>query len=179
MTSRARSHSATTDGASLLLRLIVGPMLFTHGYNKVFGPGGLAGTTRWFASLGLKPAAVHARMAAATELGAGTLLTLGAASPLPAAATIGLMTVAARTDHKGKGFFVFKGGWEYTGVVAGVAAVIAALGPGRLSVDAIRGRQRGGILWALLAVAIGVGSAFGLLGASYRPEKKAEEEETA
>jgi putative oxidoreductase len=146
-------------------------MLFTHGYNKVFGAGGLAGTTRWFAALGLKPAAVHARMAAATEIGAGALMTLGAASPLPAAATIGLMTVAARTDHKGKGFFVFKGGWEYTGVVGAVAAVIAALGPGRLSIDAIRGRQRAGLGWALLATAIGVGSAFGLLGASYRPDK--------
>ena len=50
------------------------------------------------------------------------LLTLGAASPLPSAAAIGLMTTAARTDHKGKGFFVFKGGWEYTAVVSLVAA---------------------------------------------------------
>jgi putative oxidoreductase len=111
-------------------------------------------------------------MAAATEMGAGTLLTLGAASPLPSAATIGLMTTAARTDHKGKGFFVFKGGWEYTGVVAAVAAVIAVLGPGRISVDAARGRNRSGIVWGLLAAALGVAASTALLQASYRPEEK-------
>jgi putative oxidoreductase len=158
------------DSASLLLRLAIGPMLFIHGYNKVFGQGGLAGTTRWFEGLGLRPAAVHARMAAATEMGSGALLTLGAASPLPAAAAIGLMTTAARTDHRGKGFFVFKGGWEYTGVVGLVAAVIAALGPGRFSLDALRGRHRSGLRWALLAGLLGVGSSLGLLAASYRPD---------
>ena len=53
------------DFASLALRAAIGPMLIAHGSNKVFGSGGLAGTTRWFEALGLRPAAVHARMAAA------------------------------------------------------------------------------------------------------------------
>ena len=176
--AKTRSDKPPTDLASLALRLTVGPMLFTHGYNKVFGKGGLKGTTGWFESLGLKPAYVHARMAAATEMGAGALMTLGAASPMPAAATIGLMTTAARTDHKGKGFFVFKGGWEYTGVIAAVAAVIAGLGPGRISVDAARGRSRSGLRWALVAVIIGVASSTGLLAASYRPEKKPDDPES-
>jgi len=171
MKSRQRSSA---DLPALLLRLIIGPMLFTHGYNKVFGGGGLAGTTRWFEGLGLKPGWVHARVAAATEMGAGTLLTIGAASPLPAAATIGLMATAARTDHRDKGFFMFRNGWEYVGVVGGVSAVMALLGPGRISVDALRGKARSGILWAIVAVALGVGSAAGLLGLSYRPEKKDE-----
>ena len=162
-----------SDGAALLLRLTVGPMLIAHGYNKVFGAGGLAGTTRWFEALGLKPAFVHARMAAATELGAGALITAGAASPLPAAAAIGLMATAAQTDHRGKGFFVFKGGWEYTGVVAAVAAVMAALGPGRYSVDALRGRQRSGLRWALFSAALGAGSSAALLAATYKPEPPA------
>jgi putative oxidoreductase len=153
-------------------------MIFTHGYNKVFGKGGLQGTTGWFDALGLKPAHVHARVAAATELGSGTLITLGAASPLPAAAVIGLMATAARTDHKGKGFFVFKGGWEYTGVVGVVAAVMAALGPGRFSVDAIRGKRRTGLRYGILAALIGVASAAGLLATSYRPDEKPDEEES-
>jgi putative oxidoreductase len=162
------------DAAALLLRLTIGPMLIAHGYNKVFGPGGLEGTTRWFRSLGLAPPHVHARLAAATEIGAGSLLTLGAASPLPAAAAIGLMTTAARTDHKGKGLFVFKGGWEYTAVIAGVAAVIAALGPGRYSLDGLLGRQRSGMRWALAAAAIGVANSFALLATSYHPEPPAD-----
>jgi putative oxidoreductase len=151
-------------------------MLMAHGYNKVFGKGGLEGTTRWFGSLGLHPPEVHARMAAATELGAGALITMGAASPLPAAAAIGLMATAARTDHRGKGFFVFKGGWEYTGVVAAVAATIAALGPGRFSIDAWLGRLRTGTRWGLLAVAIGVLSSTALIAASYHPDEKPDDE---
>jgi putative oxidoreductase len=160
------------NGAALLLRLTIGPMLVTHGYNKVFGKGGLEGTTGWFDSLGLKPAWAHARLAAGTELGAGSLLTLGAASPFPAAAAIGLMTTAARTDHKGKGFFMFKNGWEYTGVVAAVAAAMAALGPGRYSVDALRGRHRSGLRWALGAAVLGVASSTALLATSYTPDDK-------
>ncbi len=169
---KTRSDRAGHDGPVLLLRLAIGPMLVAHGYNKVFGKGGLTGTTAWFDSLGLKPAKVHARMAAATEIGSGTLLTLGAASPLPAAAAIGLMATAARTDHQGKGFFVFKGGWEYTGVVAVVAAVIAAIGPGRYSVDALRGRQRAGLRWGLVASVLGVASSAALLATSYRPDER-------
>ena len=160
------------DAAALLLRLAIGPMLIAHGYNKVFGEGGLRGTTRWFEGLGLRPAYLQARAAAATELGAGALITLGAASPLPAAACIGLMGTAARTDHRGKGFFVFKGGWEYTGVVAAVAAVLAILGPGRFSVDALRARSRSGLGWGLLAVVLGSASSAGLLAASYRPARE-------
>ena len=176
--TRGSNHSPrVTDGEALLLRLAIGPMLIAHGYNKVFGKGGLTGTTGWFESLGLRPAHVHARLAAATEIGAGSLITLGAASPLPAAAAIGLMTTAARTDHKGKGFFVFKGGWEYTGVIAAVAAAMAALGPGRYSIDGLLGRERRGWRWALLAVLFGVANSLALLAVSYRPDKKPEDDE--
>jgi len=164
------ASTAHTDVPALILRLAIGPMLIAHGYNKVFGSGGLAGTTRWFEALGLRPAKVHARVAAATEIGSGALMTVGAVSPLPAAAAIGLMTTAARTDHKGKGFFVFKGGWEYTAVVGVVAAVMAAMGPGRFSVDALLGKQRRGLKWALLAALFGVANSTVLLATSYRPE---------
>jgi putative oxidoreductase len=160
-----------------MLRLTIGPMLMTHGYNKVFGAGGLAGTTGWFDGLGLKPAYVHARLAAATELGAGAMITLGAASPLPAAAAIGLMATAAQTDHKGKGFFMFKNGWEYVGVVAAVSAAMAALGPGRYSIDHLRGRDRKGLGWALVAAIFGVVNSAVLLATSYHPEPPAPPEE--
>jgi putative oxidoreductase len=41
------------------------------------------------------------------------------------------MTVAGLTDHRGKGFFIFKCGWEYVGFVGAVAVALAFLGPGR------------------------------------------------
>jgi putative oxidoreductase len=161
------------DFAALVLRAAIGPMFIAHGANKVFGAGGLEGTTGWFESLGLRPAAVHARMAAATEIGAGTLITLGVANPLPSAAVVGLMATAAATDHRGKGFFVFKGGWEYTAMVAAAATALAGLGNGRWSVDQLlRRKARTGTGVALAAAALGVASAAALLAATYRPEKK-------
>ncbi|WP_405622803.1 DoxX family protein [Streptomyces sp. NBC_00076] len=166
------------DVAALVLRATLGPMLFAHGWNKVAGPGGLEGTTGWFEALGLKPAEVHARMAAGTEMAAGVGITLGAANPLPAAAAVGLMTVAARTDHRGKGFFVFKGGWEYVGVVGGVAVALAALGNGRYSLDGLLRCRRAGAGPALLAAGLGTASAAALLAMCYRPEPKPDEPPT-
>jgi putative oxidoreductase len=159
------------DFAALTLRAALGPMLIAHGSNKVFGAGGLEGTTGWFQSLGLKPAAVHARMAAATEIGSGALLILGAGNPLPNAAVVGLMATAAATDHKGKGFFVFKGGWEYTAVVGAAAVALAGLGNGRWSVDHLLKRKaRSGPASALAAATFGVAAAAALLATSYRPD---------
>ncbi|MBO4253574.1 DoxX family protein [Streptomyces griseorubiginosus] len=166
------------DAAALVLRATLGPMLFAHGWNKVAGPGGLEGTTGWFEALGLRPAAVHARMAAGTEMAAGAGIALGAAGPLPAAAAVGLMAVAARTDHRGKGFFVFKGGWEYVGVVGGAAVALAALGHGRYSLDGLLHRERAGAGGALLAAGLGTASAAALLAACYRPKPKADETQT-
>jgi putative oxidoreductase len=168
--SKSNADSSGSDVAALILRLTIGPMMIMHGMNKVRGPGGLDGTTKYFESLGLEPAGVHARVAAATEIGTGTLLALGAMTPLASAGVIGVMTAAAATDHKGKGFFIFKGGWEYVGVVGAAAAAISALGPGRFSVDGARGEKRGGLLSALFSSALGIGAAVGMLKTSRRKD---------
>ncbi len=107
-------------------------------------------------------------MAATTEIGTGALLTIGAMTPLASAGVIGVMTVAAATDHKGKGFFIFKGGWEYVGVVGATAAAISALGPGRYSLDGARGRANGGLRPSLFSTVLGVGAAVGTLVAGRR-----------
>ncbi|CAM5732760.1 hypothetical protein SALBM311S_09669 [Streptomyces alboniger] len=88
------------------------------------------------------------------------------------------MTVAARTDHRGKGFFVFKGGWEYVGVVGGAAVALAALGNGRYSLDGLLRRRRAGAGPAVLAVGLGTASAAALLAMCYRPEPKPDETAT-
>ena len=163
---KSETHHPGSDVAALILRLTIGPMMIVHGMNKVRGPGGLEGTTKYFESLGLQPAAVHARVAAATEIGTGTLLTLGALTPLASAGVIGIMTSAAATDHKGKGFFIFKGGWEYVGVVGATAAALSALGPGKYSLDGARGKRRGGLRSGLFSAALGVGAAVGMLATS-------------
>ncbi|MFT4289107.1 DoxX family protein [Nocardioides sp.] len=153
----------------LIVRLALGPMLVVHGANKAFGPGGIAGTTGWFEAIGLRPGWLHARVAAATEIAAGLLLSLGLLTGLACAAFVGLMLVAAVTDHRGKGYFVFKGGWEYVVLVAMVAVGIASVGPGEWSLDGLLDLDVSGAWWALGAAALGVAGAAVLLATSYRP----------
>jgi putative oxidoreductase len=144
----------------LILRIALGAMLFYHGVNKVTT---LDGTARWFADLGLHPGWVHARMAAVTETGSSILLAAGFLTPLACAGWIALMTSAAMTDHKGKGFFVFKGGWEYVGILGVTTAVIALIGPGDLSLDGALGRSLYGWAGFVIAVAAGVLGGVGLV----------------
>jgi putative oxidoreductase len=158
-----------TDEALLVLRLALGGMLAAHGLNKILGPGGIGGTTRWFAGLGFRPAWLHARLAAVTEIGAGLLMMAGLLLPLASAAFAGLMLVAAVTDHRGKGFFVFKGGWEYVGLVGVVALCVAGTGPGRWSLDAALGWDLSGARWAGIALALGLTAAAALLVTTRHP----------
>lgn len=162
---------AGLDLGMLLVRLALGPMLVLHGWNKVFGGGGLTGTARWFESLGLRPGWLHARVAAAAEIGAGVFMTLGLLTGLTAMAFVGLMATAALTDHRGKGYFVFAGGWEYVVLVAVVAVGVAAAGPGEWSLDAALGLDLAGPVWALAAGLGGVLAAVGMLAVSYRPAR--------
>lgn len=157
------------DLGLLVVRLALGPMLVLHGWNKVFGSGGLTGTAGWFEGLGLRPGWLHARLAAGTELLAGVLMTLGLLTGLAATAFVGLMLVATLTDHRGKGYFVFKGGWEYTVLVAMVAVGLAATGPGEWSLDELIGLDLDGWPWALVAAIGGAAAALGLLLAARRP----------
>ncbi|MGD9961959.1 DoxX family protein [Nocardioides sp.] len=157
------------DLGALIIRLALGPMLVAHGLNKVFGPGGLEGTERWFAGLGLRPARLHARLAAGTEIATGALMSVGLLTGPVAAGFVGLMLVAGLTDHRGKGYFVFKGGSEYVVLVATVALGLAATGPGAWSLDHVLGLDYAGSAWAGAALVGGVTAGLGLLGVSYRP----------
>ncbi|CAN5703443.1 hypothetical protein BH11ACT8_BH11ACT8_06130 [soil metagenome] len=157
------------DFGLLVIRLALGLMLAAHGANKMVGPGGLAGTQGWFESLGLRPAWLHARVAAVTEIAAGVLMAAGLLTVVAAAAFVGLMLVATLTDHRGKGYFVFKGGCEYTVLVAVVAIGVASAGPGGWSLDAALDIDVAGVGWAVVATAAGVLSALALLATSYRP----------
>lgn len=161
--------STELDVASLVLRLALGPMLILHGLNKV--RGGLDGTTGWFESLGLRPAWLHARVAASTEIGAGIIVTLGLLNGLGAMAFVGLMAVAAVTDHRGKGYFIFKGGAEYVVLVGIVAVALAVVGPGRWSLDHAFGLDLAGLGWGVIALVGGLAAAAGLMVTSYRPDK--------
>ena len=67
--------------ALLILRLGVAAVFLAHGIRHIFGGGKIAGTGRWFESLGVRPGIVHAWVASVTEVGAGALLLLGFLTP--------------------------------------------------------------------------------------------------
>jgi putative oxidoreductase len=159
------------DVGMLVLRVVFGLFLAYHGYNKFFGPGGLAGTGRWFGSIGMKWPKWQARLAATTEVGAGVMLAAGLLTPLAAAGVIGVMIVAIVVEHWKVGFFIFKPnqGWEYCASIAVAALVIAMVGAGEYSVDHALDITWDGWTGAIVAAAAGIGGAIVQLAVSYRP----------
>ena len=109
----AATGGGGVDAGLLVLRVAIGIVMFAHGYNHIFGGGKIAGTAGWFESLGMKPGKLHAWTASLAELGAGTMLILGLATPLAAAAVVGTMLVALITNHLRNGFFIFRPGEGY------------------------------------------------------------------
>jgi putative oxidoreductase len=78
--------------------------------------------------LGFRPPRLQAVVACLVEGGAGLALAAGLLTPLAAAAFISVMFVATVSVHLPKGFFIQKGGFEYTlALAAGVGAPSSAL----------------------------------------------------
>lgn len=160
--------------ALLLLRWVIGGVMVAHGYNHIFGGGKIKGTAGWFESLGMKPGMLHAWLASLTELGAGLLLLLGLVTPLAASAVAATMLVAWITNHRDKGFFIFRPGegWEYVMTLTLTSVAIAVLGPGEWSIDEILDLpDLTGRTGLLLAVLLGGGGATALLAVFWRPQK--------
>jgi putative oxidoreductase len=167
--------------ALLMLRTVIGVTMFLHGYNHVWGGGKIAGTGRWFESLGLKPGPLHAWMASITELVCGPMLILGLVMPLAAAGVVGVMTVAFLTNHRPNGFFIFRPGegYEYVLNLAVAGLALGGLGAGEWSLDHAFGwNLAGGKAMAVTAVA-GLGGALLLLAVFWRPPAKAKAEAEA
>ncbi len=162
------------DLALLILRLTVAAVFLAHGLNHIFGGGKIAGTGRWFESLGMRPGWVHAWTASLTEVGSGALLAAGLLTPLAGAGVVGVMLVAWVTNHRGNGFFIFRPGegWEYVMTLTSLGVVIGILGPGRWSLDDLLGLLHWDG-WRGLAVALGAGGlgAALLLAAAWRPTR--------
>lgn len=162
------------DTIMLVLRIVAGPTIFWHGYNKMFKGGRIDGTAGWFDSMGMRPnGRVHAYAASLTEMGTGVLLLVGLLTPLAAAGVIGVMTVAGWTVHR-HAFLITKEGVEYVLVLGTLCFAIGALGPGSWSLDEAIGLYDGTYLdngWAgaLIAAGVGLGAGVLTLAACYRP----------
>lgn len=155
------------DLARLLLRTVVGGTMIAHGVKH---GRTLDGTAGWFRSIGFRQHGLQARLSAAVEVGAGAALVAGAGTPLAASAVVGTMGVAARTVHQPNGFFITAEGYEYVLNLAVATTALAALGPGRWSVDSALGldRRLTGRRAAAVAAGVGLAGAAAQLAAFWR-----------
>jgi putative oxidoreductase len=144
--------------ARLALRGTVGTLFVGHGMQKLtgsFGGEGIEGTGQMFEKVGMRPGKRHAMVAGAAETAGGAMLVAGLFTPAAVAMLSGVMITAIRTVHYRNGVWVTKGGYEYNLVLLASLYAIADVGPGTISLDALRGKNRSGAHWALMAVGVG------------------------
>ena len=145
------------DLGRTLLRSTVGPLMIGHGTQKLFGwfgGNGLDATGGFFeGKLGLRPGRRHATAAGGAETLCGTLLTLGAFTPLASTMLSSVMITAIRKVHLKNGPWVTGGGYEYNLVLIAAAAALTEAGPGRPSVDAALFPRLKGNRWVLASIA--------------------------
>jgi putative oxidoreductase len=159
----------------MVIRVSLGIVFVAHGCNHIFGGGKIAGTGRWFESLGMRPGWLHAWTASLTEVGSGGLLILGLATPLACAGVIGTMLVAWITNHLRNGFFIFRPGegYEYVMTLTLIAFGLSGLGAGQWSLDHVAGWfDPPGWTGVTVAAVAGFGGAAGLLATCWRPPKQ-------
>jgi len=157
----------------LLLRAAVGGFFIGHGTQKLFGwfgGRGLKTQAEMFDGMGLKPGIVHASAAGAAETLGGAGLLLGYRTPLASASIISVMLTAINRVHLKNGPWAANGGYEYNAVLIAAAATLAESGPGTLSLDALRGKERSGAKWGIASLALG---AAGAAGAHFLAESRA------
>lgn len=170
------SDSDAIDLALFLLRLGVGVVMLAHGIRHIFGGGKIAGTAKWFGSMGMRMPLLQAWLASLTEIGAGALLVLGLLTPFGGAGVVGVMGVAWIINHARNGFFIFNPGegYEYVMTLLLCGIALGTVGPGGWSldeafdiVDDLSGTTG-------LAISLGAGGvgALLLLAAFWRPVKK-------
>ena len=103
------------------------------------------------------------------------LLSVRPGPDLAAAGYVGVLFVAGWTNHRPKGFWS-DSGWEYVFILATFASFLAAVGPGKHSIDWAIGLDvafRPATAFAI-AVVLGLASGIGLVAACFRPPAPAD-----
>ena len=122
-----------------LIRFVAGAMMVPHGYAKVFG--GIEGTTKFFASVGLEPALTLAWYVGLLELVGGVCVAFGFLTRFMSAQLVGLLAVATFYIHLPSGFLWVKGGFEYPLFWMVIMIAITIQGGGKLSVDNLMAKE--------------------------------------
>ena len=125
------------DWAILVLRLGIGIMFTAHGLQMafgLFGGPGVKGFSGMLSGLGFVPAIFWSYVGSYTTLLGGLLLIAGIQTRPVAILLLIFIVTAGLKVHLGKGFFLSKGGYEYTFVIAAACLALVLLGPGKFSI---------------------------------------------
>jgi putative oxidoreductase len=157
----------------LLLRIAVGSIMAAHGAQKLFGwwgGPGMSGTAGICSSLAFRSPFLMAWALALAETGGGLSLATGFLTPLGAFAVTVVMLNAVYLVHWSKGFFNGNGGYEFNLLIAASSVALAAIGPGRFSIDHAIGWDDNisGAWWGLGVLGAAVAMAFVTLAAGRR-----------
>lgn len=163
-------------GALLIVRLYFGLGIAAHGAQKLFGwfgGKGIAGTGAAFGQIGLRPGPLLALAAGLAEFAGGLLVALGLFGPVGPALVFLVMTVATITVHAHKGFFATGNGVEVPLLYAAGALLLAFIGPGPLSLDALLGLESLSTpMSASIAMAVGLAGALANIALRREPLTK-------
>ncbi len=141
----------------LILRVIGGLTLATHGAQKLFGwfeGPGPAKLSQGFEKQGFKPAWLWVCLVILGELGGGLSVAFGFLTPLGAAGMFAVMFMAIFKTHWKNGFFNSKRGIEFPLQLLAIGGAIGIMGPGSYSLDALFGiALPDTLLFCVLAIA--------------------------
>jgi len=121
----------------LAVRLVFGLMMAAHGAQKLFGwfgGYGLRATAAGFGTIGFRPGAFFAPVAALVEFASGVLMARGRLGPVGPALMVSVMIVAGAAVHWKNGFFAPMG-IELNLLFGAAGLGLLLTGPGSFSLD--------------------------------------------
>lgn len=128
------------------MRLVLATSFIGHGSQKVFGAFGGTGIDGFahgtLAHYGFRFPEVLAWVTGVTELVGGLLVAVGLLTPLAAAGLLAIMLNTVLLKFHNGFFFQRPGGFEIDLALAGLAAGVLLVGPGRFSIDVAGMLQR-------------------------------------
>ena len=132
-------YASWREIAYALVRVVIGYILFMHGWGKI--NTGITGIAAFMAKNGLAPGEVFAGAAIFLETVGAVCIIVGLFTRFFAAAIAIELGLAFLFVHMSKGFAAAQGGFEYVLLLGIVMFAIAIRGGGPYSLDRVIGRE--------------------------------------
>jgi putative oxidoreductase len=143
MSILTKTSTLTMSGGALVVRLMLGAVMFGHGAQKVLGWWGGSGLEKTIEGMSQSFPTVLAYAAAFSEFAGGALLILGLFTRA-AAVFVAITMLVASSQHLGGGFFAANKGMEFPLTLAMMAIAVLFFGPGKYSIDALLASRSAG-----------------------------------